>query len=139
MRKYVTFHLVFYLCCHSIPIGKTIGEGPAARVLKPCQFSIISLLKLSSHLLFLVPPPNHFSRPQKKENFPSEKNNNKTTTIKNPDTLQSIICNMKCENGHYSLSGQGQCFLSVALTSKSDWEMNTLLVLQLNTFKSHQL
>ena len=33
---------------------------------------------------------------------------------------------MKCENGHYSLLGQGQFFLSLALTCKSDWEMKTL-------------
>ena len=57
MRKEVTFHLFFYLSCHSVPIEKTMGEGPAARVLKPGQFSIISLLKLSSHLLFLAPHP----------------------------------------------------------------------------------
>lgn len=41
---------------------------------------------------------------------------------------------MKCENGHYALLGQGQFFLSLAFTSKKDWGMKTLCLLQLNTF-----
>lgn len=46
MRKWVTFHLS-HSAGNSRPTEKTIGEEPAATVLKTCQFPFISLLKLS--------------------------------------------------------------------------------------------